>query len=29
MTIGGWNLRWRLAGETVEVVAAEPIPSGV
>ena len=28
MTIAGWNLRWRMAGETVEVVAAEPMPSG-
>ncbi|NDC74141.1 tRNA (N6-threonylcarbamoyladenosine(37)-N6)-methyltransferase TrmO [bacterium] len=26
MTIAGWNLRWRLAGETVEVVTAEPMP---
>lgn len=29
MTVAGWNLRWRLAGETVEVVAAEPISSGL
>jgi len=28
MTIAGWNLRWRLAGERVEVVAAEPRPAG-
>lgn len=25
MTIAGWNLRWRFAGETVEVVAAAPV----
>ncbi len=25
MTVAGWNLRWRLAGETVEVIAVEPV----
>ena len=25
MTVAGWNLRWRLAGEKVEVIAVEPV----